>query len=109
MFHNLMRHYISDAKSRMHSEVISDRIHCKRMGIPDLNNNVEKHSKILDLVNKDLYSLEDDESFVVLMGLLFKAMMDTLLKAEAKKMTKRQAISQYKKVTSILKYGALKK
>ncbi len=109
MFHNLMRNYISGAKSRMHSEVISDRIHCKRMGIPDLKNNIEKHSKILDLVNKDLYSVKDDESFVVLIEQLFKAMMDTLLMAEIKKMTKRQAISQYKKVTSILKYGALKK
>ncbi len=109
VFHNLMRNFISDSKSRMHSEVIGDTSYCKRMEIHDLKNNVEMHSKILGLIDKDLYSLEDDNSFVVLMSLLFKALRNTMHKAETKKMTKQEALDQFTKVMDILKYGALKK
>ncbi len=98
IFHNLMRNFISDTKSSMHSEVVGD-----------LKNNTDLHSKILDLVDKDLYSLEDDNSFAVLTGLLFKAMRDTMHKAAVKKMTKKEARDQFMKVMDILKYGALKK
>jgi len=108
-FHNLMRNFISDTKSRMHSEVIGDGSHCKRMEIHELKNNMELHSRILDLVDKNLYSLEDDNSFAVLIGLLFKAMRDTMHKAAVKKMTKKEALNQFTKVINILKYGALKK
>ena len=43
-----------------------------------IKNKKEMHSRILGLVNRELYSLEDDNSFAVLMGLLFKAMRDTI-------------------------------
>lgn len=108
VFHNLMRNFLSDTKSKMHSEVIGDHSHCKKMGNPEINNK-EMHSKILALIDKDLYSLKDDHSFAVLMGLLFKAMRDTMHKAAVKKMTKKEALDQFMKVMNILKYGALKK
>ncbi len=103
VFHNLMRNFISGTKSRMHSEVIGDS-HFKRMGI----NKMDLHSKILGLIDKDLYSLKDDNSYAVLLGLLFKAMRDTMHKAAVKKMTKKEALDQFMKVMDILKYGALK-
>ncbi len=103
VFHNLMRNFISGTKSRMHSEVIGDS-HFKRMGI----NKMDMHSKILGLIDKDLYSLKDDNSYAVLLGLLFKAMRDTMHKAAVKKMTKKEALDQFMKVMDILKYGALK-
>ena len=109
VFHNLMRNFISDTKSRMHSEVIGDHSHCKRMEIHGFKNKMDMHSKILALIDKDLYSLGDDHSFAVLMSLLFKAMRDTMHEAAVKKMTKKEALDQFTKVMNILKYGALKK
>jgi len=109
-FHNLIKNFITCAKPGLQSEVFLKKLH-HRTHLDEKNSGEtgRVHREILDLINKDLYSFRTDNSFIVLIGILVKAMGETLLAADASKMGLDKALEQYREVAKILKYGALKK
>ena len=109
-FHNLMKNFMAGTKTSIHSEVLIKRLHNMEGGkTADREDFSRGHKSLMDLLNSDLYSIASSSSYMLLIRILLRTMMEVMLMAEAKKMTAEEAFSQYQKVINILKYGVLKK
>ena len=110
-FHNLMKNFIARTRTSVHSEVIMKQLH--NMGEDATASRApfskDHHKDLLSLINRNLYSLKDNGSYMLLVRILLRTMGEIMLLAEAKKMTAEEAFHQYEEVIRILKYGVLKK
>ncbi len=109
-FHDLMKNFIAGTKTSMHFEVIMKRLHNMGEGETTDRKTFPKKSKNpLDLIDRDLYSLTNNSSYMLLIRILLRTMGEIMLLAEVNKLTAKEAFCQYREVIEILKYGALKK
>lgn len=110
VFRNLMKNFVVGAKAGIHDEVMMKRIHDshgKRQILGE--SGYDGHKKILDLINRDLYSIKDDDSFIILINILSKITNSILFISEIKNMSEDRTLRNFKEIINILKYGALKK
>lgn len=98
-YHNMLLNFFSHSKVSMQENINKKRL------FEDIH---KDNNSLVQSINKELYTIQDDETLIILFHMLMGAMRYVLIRQSDKEQSCDEALKSYKKLINIMKYGVVK-